>query len=111
MDFLKLAKEYRQEAIELLEKLVKIDSVNADKYKQNTDAYIANLQELEQEIENMEYFKIQQGSLFKLEKDIDRQIKGYSHGMKQKLVVIASIIFACDVVLYAIALGNKKRKV
>ncbi len=30
--------------------------------------------------------------LFNLEKDIDRQIKGYSHGMKQKLVVIASII-------------------
>lgn len=30
--------------------------------------------------------------MFNLDKDIDRQIKGYSHGMKQKLVVIASII-------------------
>ena len=30
--------------------------------------------------------------MFHLEKDLDREIKGYSHGMKQKLVVIASII-------------------
>lgn len=30
--------------------------------------------------------------LFKLKGDIDRQIKGYSHGMKQKIVVIAALI-------------------
>jgi len=30
--------------------------------------------------------------MFHLDKDLDREIKGYSHGMKQKLVVIASII-------------------
>ncbi len=30
--------------------------------------------------------------MFHLENDLDREIKGYSHGMKQKLVVIASII-------------------
>ena len=30
--------------------------------------------------------------MFKLEDAIDREIKGYSHGMKQKIVVIASLI-------------------
>ncbi len=31
-------------------------------------------------------------NIFKLGGDIDRQIKGYSHGMKQKIVVIAALI-------------------
>ena len=30
--------------------------------------------------------------MFNLTDAIDREIKGYSHGMKQKLVVIASLI-------------------
>ncbi|MBQ8042620.1 MAG: zinc ABC transporter substrate-binding protein [Clostridia bacterium] len=45
-------KNYIKQVQNICDRLVEIDSVNTDKYKQNTDAYIANLQELEQEIEN-----------------------------------------------------------
>lgn len=45
-------KSYIKQVQNICDRLVKIDSVNADKYKQNTESYIANLQELEQEIEN-----------------------------------------------------------
>lgn len=45
-------KNYIKQVQNICDRLVEIDSVNADKYKQNTDAYIVNLQELEQEIEN-----------------------------------------------------------
>lgn len=31
-------------------------------------------------------------SMFKLESDLDREIKGYSHGMKQKVMVISALI-------------------
>lgn len=30
--------------------------------------------------------------MFKLESDLDREIKGYSHGMKQKVMVISTLI-------------------
>ena len=62
------------------EKLTGRDYINfvADLYLVSKEDRDARLEEL--------------ARLFKLEKDIDRQIKGYSHGMKQKLVVIASII-------------------
>lgn len=49
------------------------------------DLYLVNKKDRDERLEK--YAK-----LFNLENDIDRQIKGYSHGMKQKLVVIASII-------------------
>lgn len=39
------------------------------------------------------------------------EVRGVTNSVEVLIVVIASIIFACDVVLYAIALGNKKRKV
>ena len=45
-------KNYIKQVQNICDRLVEIDSVNTDKYKQITDAYIANLQELEQEIEN-----------------------------------------------------------
>ena len=45
-------KNYIKQVQNICDRLVKLDSVNADKYKQNTDAYIANIKELEQEIEN-----------------------------------------------------------
>ncbi|MBQ4558438.1 MAG: YwaF family protein [Clostridia bacterium] len=49
------------------------------------DLYLVSKQDREERIER--YSK-----MFHLENDLDREIKGYSHGMKQKLVVIASII-------------------
>lgn len=49
------------------------------------DLYLVNKKDRDHRLEK--YAK-----MFNLYKDIDRQIKGYSHGMKQKLVVIASII-------------------
>jgi len=45
-------KNYIKQVQNICDRLVEIDSVNADKYKQNTDVYIASLQELEQEIES-----------------------------------------------------------
>lgn len=45
-------RNYIKQVQNICDKLVEIDSINAEKYKQNTDAYIANLQELEQEIES-----------------------------------------------------------
>ena len=45
-------KNYIKQVQNICDRLVEIDSVNADKYKQNTDAYIASLQKLEQEIES-----------------------------------------------------------
>lgn len=45
-------RNYIKQVQNIYHRLVEIDSVNADKYKQNTDAYIASLQKLEQEIES-----------------------------------------------------------
>lgn len=45
-------KNYIKQVQNICDRLVEIDSVNVDKYKQNTDAYIASLQKLEQEIES-----------------------------------------------------------
>ena len=45
-------RNYIKQVQNICDRLVEIDSVNADKYKQNTDAYIASLQKLEQEIES-----------------------------------------------------------
>lgn len=44
-------KNYIKQVQNICDRLVEIDCVNADKYKQNAEVYIANLQELEQEIE------------------------------------------------------------
>lgn len=52
--------------------------------------YVANLYlvpEKEREERLQKYLK-----MFNLENDIDRLIKGYSHGMKQKVLVIAALI-------------------
>lgn len=49
------------------------------------DLYRVSIQDREERLEK--YLDI-----FKLKGDIDRQIKGYSHGMKQKIVVIAALI-------------------
>mgnify|MGYP000995723858 CR=1 FL=1 len=49
------------------------------------DLYLVSKEDREERIEK--YL-----SMFNLEEAIDREIKGYSHGMKQKLVVIASLI-------------------
>lgn len=45
-------RNYIKQVQNICDRLAEIDSVNADKYKQNTDNYIANLKVLEQEIEN-----------------------------------------------------------
>lgn len=52
--------------------------------------YVANLYLVPQE-ERDERFK-KYVKMFNLEDAIDREIKGYSHGMKQKIVVIASLM-------------------
>ena len=46
-------KNYIKQVQNICDKLVQLDSINEDKYKQNTVAYIAKLQELEQEIQNV----------------------------------------------------------
>ena len=45
-------RNYIKQVQNICDRLVKIDSTNADKYRQNTAEYIAHLKELEQEIEN-----------------------------------------------------------
>lgn len=52
--------------------------------------YIADLYEVPaaERKERIEKFS----TMFKLESDLDREIKGYSHGMKQKVMVISTLI-------------------
>ncbi len=45
-------RNYIKQVQNICDRLVEIDSVNTDKYKQNTETYIAKLQELEQETRN-----------------------------------------------------------
>jgi len=84
---------------------IKTDAVNAKKnigyvpdnhavYEKLTGReyvnYIADLYDVDEESRNAvmeKYLK-----LFRLENAVDRQIKGYSHGMKQKICIIAALI-------------------
>ncbi|MEG1528660.1 MAG: YwaF family protein [Clostridia bacterium] len=52
--------------------------------------YVADLYQVSREDRQARLTKYL--DLFKLTNDIDRQIKGYSHGMKQKVTVIAALI-------------------
>jgi len=45
-------RNYIKQVQNICDRLIEMDSKNADKYRQNTEAYIINIQELEQEIEN-----------------------------------------------------------
>lgn len=45
-------RNYIKQIQNICDRIVDIDRVNADKYKQNTEVYIVNLQKLEQEIES-----------------------------------------------------------
>ncbi|MEG1710703.1 MAG: ABC transporter ATP-binding protein, partial [Clostridia bacterium] len=52
--------------------------------------YIADLYEVSANDRNERILKY--GEMFKLTGDLDREIKGYSHGMKQKVMVISALI-------------------